>query len=95
MNYFTTVVLILVVSILADNILRTKVLHRWKTLALAFFLGLVVVIPWDSFAIMRGHWVIGQTVGITFGVLPLEEIIAVFDMLLIPVIAWEYWNKQR
>ena len=46
----------------------------------AFFF--VVGVVWDSFAIMRGHWIFPpeKTLGIKIGVMPLEEYIFVLVM---------------
>ena len=45
--------------------------ERLEIVGFFFLFGVI----WDSFAIFRGHWAfpVGKTLGITIGVMPLEE----------------------
>ena len=95
MEYTLVVLLILIICIFTDFILKTSIFKQWKILILTFFLGVLVTVPWDIFAIVRGHWWIGQTIGLNIWVLPVEELIAMMNMLLIPVIAWEYFRNRK
>ncbi len=90
---FTT---ILLVCYLADKWLRTRVFGRWKPLIFAFIIYLVFGIIWDHVAVIRGHWVYGWQYlsGVKIGLVPVEDVLVVLDIILVPVIAWEYFRKN-
>lgn len=75
MEYF---ILLLIVFIFTLVLEKTQHIHLYRNrqerleIVLIFF---IVGVLWDSFAVYRGHWVFpkNMTLGITVGLLPLEE----------------------
>jgi len=88
---------IFVACIVADSILKTNVFRRWKALLMAYGMGLIIAIPWDIFAIARGHWWLGESylIGINLVNVPIEELLVMANLLFIPIIAWEYFKREN
>ncbi|GAA0218932.1 hypothetical protein GCM10009539_00360 [Cryptosporangium japonicum] len=66
--------------------LRVRVYRRWRRLLLALAPTVVIFVAWDLAAIAADHWTFdpAQMTGITFGPLPLEELLF---FLVVPVAA--------
>lgn len=69
-----------------ELVLHTRVYGRPLRLLLTLLPVLAVFLVWDVLAIRAGHWSYdpGQTTGVLFGVLPLEEVLF---FLVVPVCA--------
>jgi len=59
-----------------EVVLGTRVYARWRRLLLTLLPVVTVFVVWDVLAIRAGHWSYdpAQVTGISFGVLPLEEL---------------------
>jgi lycopene cyclase domain-containing protein len=60
-----------------EVVLRTRVYARWRRLLLTLLPVFVSFTIWDSLAVRAGHWSFdpGQTTGLVFGNVPLEELL--------------------
>ena len=69
-----------------EVVLGTRVYARWRRLLLTLLPVVTVFVLWDVLAIRAGHWDYDpeQVTGISFGLLPLEEL-AFF--IVIPICA--------
>lgn len=67
-----------------ELVLRTRVYARWRRLLLALVPVLAVFVTWDVLAIRAGHWSYDprQTVGLSLGNVPVEEVLF---FLVVPV----------
>lgn len=79
-EYLILLALFCLISFIVEKTQHIHLYHNRKErieITLFFF---VISILWDSFAIWRGHWIYpaNQTLGITIGVLPLEEYLFAF-----------------
>ena len=77
MEYLVFLITILLISVILEkkyikNLFRNSK-ERIKILGIIFIIGIIL----DSVAIWRGYWFLSQEklIGITFGILPLEEIL--------------------
>ena len=69
-----------------EVVLGTRVYARWRRLLLTLLPVVVVFVTWDVLAIRAGHWDYDpeQVTGISFGGLPLEELLF---FIVIPICA--------
>ena len=69
-----------------EVVLGTRVYARWRRLLLTLAPVLVVFLVWDVLAIRAGHWSYDpeQVTGVSFGPLPLEELLF---FVVIPICA--------
>ncbi|GAA2517476.1 lycopene cyclase domain-containing protein [Pilimelia columellifera] len=76
----------LLAAVWLEPLFRVRVLRRWRRLTLTVLPVAAVFILWDLAAIAAGHWTFDpdQTLGVSFGPLPLEE--ALF-FLVVPICA--------
>ena len=86
LSYLLVLLACLVGTAPLELFLGTRVYARWRRLALTLLPVVVVFVVWDLLAIRAGHWDYdpAQTTGISFGSLPLEELLF---FLVIPVCA--------
>jgi lycopene cyclase domain-containing protein len=77
MTYVVVLAGIVAGSAWLEVVLRTRVLRRWRRLAVALAIASLPFLVWDAYAIGAGHWWFDATqlMGIEApGGLPLEEI---------------------
>ena len=86
LTYLAVLAACLLGTLPLEIVLRTRVYGRPLRLLLTLLPVVVVFVVWDVLAIRAGHWTYDprQVTGVTFGVLPLEEL-AFF--VVIPVCA--------
>ena len=74
-----------------EVVLRTRVYARWRRLLLALLPVLVVFLTWDVLAIRAGHWSYDprQTVGLSLGNVPVEEVLFFLVVPVCSVLAFE------
>jgi lycopene cyclase domain-containing protein len=75
--YLGVLAFVLVGSLWLEVVLRTRVVARWRRLALALTPVLVVFTLWDLYAIAHGHWTFdpARTTGWRVATVPVEELL--------------------
>ncbi|WP_344646633.1 lycopene cyclase domain-containing protein [Cryptosporangium japonicum] len=86
LSYLAVLVFVVIGSGWLEVFLRVRVYRRWRRLLLALAPTVVIFVAWDLAAIAADHWTFdpAQMTGITFGPLPLEELLF---FLVVPVAA--------
>lgn len=90
-SYLAVLVFVVIGSGWLEVFLRVRVYRRWRRLLLALAPTAVVFVLWDLAAIAAGHWTFdpGQMTGITFGPLPLEELLFFLVVPIAAILAFE------
>ncbi|MCW2498838.1 MAG: hypothetical protein JWN87_514 [Frankiales bacterium] len=80
-----------------ELVLGVRVYRQWRRLLLTLLPVLVVFLTWDLLAIRAGHWGYdrGQLVGVSFGDLPLEELLFFLVIPTCSVLALEAVRRVR
>jgi lycopene cyclase domain-containing protein len=75
MEYLIILGILLLISLVLEIKFHIRLYKSRKERIIITLIFLVIGIIWDSFAIYRGHWIFPGKglVGITIGVMPLEE----------------------
>lgn len=89
--YLLVLLACLVGTLPLEIVLRTRVYARWRRLLLALAPVLVVFVTWDVLAIRAGHWSYDprQTVGLSLGNVPVEEVLFFLVVPICSVLALE------
>ena len=91
LSYLAVLAFCLVGSGWLEFVLRVRVYARWRRLLLALAPTVVIFVLWDLGAIAAGHWTFDpeQMTGITFGPLPLEELLFFVVVPIAAILSFE------
>lgn len=77
-SYVAILAFVMVGCLWLEVVLRTRVLRRWRRLALAILPAVVLFFAWDVYAVAAGHWWFdsGRILGVILpGDVPLDEVL--------------------
>jgi lycopene cyclase domain-containing protein len=76
MEYFLTLLGILIATIFLHKKLSIKIFPNKKALFLFYTICLVLGFIWDTLALLHKDWIFppGKTIGIYMGIMPLEDL---------------------
>ena len=101
MEYLIILISFFLVTLVLEKTHHIHLYHNLKERLEIVGFFFVVGVAWDSFAIWRGHWAFppGGTLGITIGVMPLEEylfalIMPYFGITVYKLIDSKYRRKR-
>jgi len=94
-EYLIIEALVLIICCLINYYFKLGIFGSVKRLLFVALISFIVFTPWDTYALLNGHWGFNASKMIAFiWIFPIEELILILVLIpLVPVVFWELGKK--